>query len=65
MLANIICWVIAMALIFAKTSGIDLYIRLLFAMGFIFLGTLSKAVDTYWETRMSKGDEKKTSVDAG
>lgn len=51
MIGNITCWVIALGLIFSKSMGTDaLYIKLLFAMGFIFLGILSKAVDTYYET---------------
>lgn len=58
MIANLTCWIIALALIFAKNSG-DLYVRLLLAMGFIFLGILSKAVDAYKEVRESKnkGDD--------
>ena len=48
MLANITCWAIAIALIVSKTNpAFDLSTKLLFAMGFIFLGILSKAVDVY------------------
>lgn len=50
MFGNIVCWIIALSLILSKSMGTDaLYIKLLFAMGFIFLGILSKAVDYYRE----------------
>jgi hypothetical protein len=46
MIGNILCWVIAISLILANNAVLDnMYERLLFAMGFIFLGILSKAVD--------------------
>ena len=48
MIGNIICWVIAIGIMLSKTASIeDLYIRTLLALGFIFVGVLSKAVDTY------------------
>lgn len=48
MLGNLICWIIAIALLVAKANGIDeWHIRVIFAMGFILLGILSKAVDAY------------------
>ena len=48
MLGNLICWIIAIALLAAKTNGIDeWHTRVIFAMGFILLGILSKAVDAY------------------
>lgn len=48
MLANMSCWIIAIGIMISgSTSQEDLYIKTLLAMGFIFLGTLSKAVDVY------------------
>ena len=59
MLGNVACWAIALGIMLSKTTGPnDLYIRTLLAMGFIFLGILSKAVDVYRETH-SKSDESK------
>lgn len=50
MLGNIFCWVIAIALLVAKANGTDeWHIRVIFAMGFILLGIISKAVDAYQE----------------
>lgn len=58
MLGNIICWAIATGIMLSKTMSInDLYIRTLLAMGFIFLGILSKAVDVYRETHVIELDE--------
>jgi F0F1-type ATP synthase assembly protein I len=51
MLGNMICWVIALGIMLSKTTNTeDLYLRTLLAMGFIFLGILSKAVDVDRET---------------
>ena len=51
MLGNLICWGFALCLILTKANGIDeWYMKLLFAIGFILLGILSKAVDVYHET---------------
>lgn len=58
MLGNIICWAIAAGIMLSKTtSAEDLYIRTLLAMGFIFLGILSKAVDVYRETHETRLDQ--------
>lgn len=60
MLANIICWILALALIFSNpTATFDFTTKLLFAMGFIFLGILSKAVDTYRMTHTSSKEATK------
>jgi len=54
MLGNIACWVIAIALMLSKTVLVNnFYIKLLFAMGFILLGILSKAVDYYREVHLA------------
>ena len=61
MIANMICWVIALGLILSKSINASvLFIKLGFAMGFILLGILSKAVDVYHEThkKENKQDEK-------
>ena len=48
MLSNLICWVIALGMMLSDSvSREDLYIKTLLALRFIFLGTLSKAVDVY------------------
>ena len=53
MLGNLICWVIALGIMLSdNVNREDLYIKTLLAMGFIFLGILSKAVDTYRETHL-------------
>lgn len=60
MLGNIICWCIAIGIMLSKSTGqADLYNRTLLAMGFIFLGILSKAVDYYHEVHKSVKEEKK------
>ena len=51
MLGNFTCWVIAIGIMLSKTMTTeDLYMKTLLAMGFIFLGILSKAVDVYHDT---------------
>ena len=58
MLGNIACWAIALGIMLSESIGAqDLYIRTLLAMGFIFLGILSKAVDTYRDTHVIEIDE--------
>lgn len=58
MLGNIFCWVIAIALLAAKANGIDeWHIRVIFAMGFILLGILSKAVDAYQAVHTKEENE--------
>ena len=48
MLGNVICWCIAIGIMLSKSTSVnDLYTRTLLALGFIFVGVLSKAVDTY------------------
>ena len=48
MLGNFACWIIALALILSKSqASTDLYIKLAFALGFIFVGAISKAIDYY------------------
>ena len=60
MLGNLICWIIAIALLATKVNGVDeWHIRVLFAMGFILLGILSKAVDVYQATH-TKEENKET-----
>lgn len=56
MIANMICWVIALGLILSKSINASvLFIKLGFAMGFILLGILSKAVDVYHVTHIKEG----------
>lgn len=60
MLGNLICWVIALGMMLSESMNReDLYIKTMLAMGFIFLGILSKAVDAYRDTRVVKRDDKK------
>ena len=48
MLGNVICWAFALGTIFSKSNSTeDIYAKMVLAMGFIFLGILSKAVDVY------------------
>lgn len=58
MLGNVTCWAIALGIMMSKSMTTeDLYIKSLLAMGFIFLGILSKAVDVYRETHTIEIDE--------
>lgn len=51
MLGNVACWAFAIVLMFNGLEGLtNDYTRMLFAMGFIFLGTICKAVEVYRET---------------
>lgn len=60
MLANLICWVIALGMMLSKSvNREDLYIKTLLAMGFIFLGILSKAVDVYRDVKLGGSAERK------
>lgn len=55
MLANITCWVIALGMLFSESiDRRDLYIKSAIAIGFIFVGTISKAVDYYREIHIKK-----------
>ena len=58
MLGNIFCWVIAIALLVTKANVIDeWHIRVIFAMCFILLGILSKAVDAYQAVHTKEENE--------
>ena len=58
MLDNAICWGIALALMFDGLQGVtDDYTKLLFAMGFILLGIISRAVSVYQDTHTIEIDE--------
>lgn len=53
MLGNAACWGIALGLIFSESESLaDDYRKLLFAMGFILLGILSKAVSVYYKVNV-------------
>ena len=53
MIGNLTCWVIALGMMLSDSvSREDLYIKTVLAIGFIFLGILSKAVDVYRETHL-------------
>lgn len=65
MLANLICWVIALGMMLSESvNREDLYIKTLLAMGFIFLGTLSKAIDTYRDVKLGRFIEHKNNSNA-
>ena len=52
MLANLACWVIAIALILSNSATqTELFIKLAFALGFIFMGICSKAVEAWQDIR--------------
>lgn len=58
MLGTIICWMFALVLALTKANGLDdWYTKLLFAMGFILLAILNKAVEAYHEVHMSDVEE--------
>lgn len=58
MLGNLICWAIALGMIFSKSASVsDFYTKALLAMGFIFLGTLCKAIDVYREIHIRENDK--------
>lgn len=53
MFANLICWIIALALILSESKDFEtLCIKLCLAMGFILLGAIHKAVDFYREIHL-------------
>lgn len=57
MLGNVICWAIALGMLFPKLGEFtDDYKRMLFAMGFMLIGTVCKAVDVYKETHTIEVD---------
>lgn len=54
MLSNLLCWVIALGMLLSESvNREDLYIKTLLALGFIFVGMLSKAVDVYRDVHKS------------
>ena len=54
MIGNIVCWCVAIGIMLSKsTNQEDLYTRTILAMGFIFLGILSKMADYYHEAHKS------------
>ena len=58
MLGNIACWAIALGIMLSESINLeDLYIRTVLAMGFIFLGNISKAIDVYRDTHVIEIDE--------
>lgn len=60
MLANVFCWVFAFGILIQRPNNqTELYYNMLFALGFILVGTLSKAVDTYREVHRSKNERRK------
>lgn len=51
MIGNAMCWGLALGMLFSKSEGVTSDItKILLAMGFIFLGILSKAVSVYRDT---------------
>ena len=63
MIGNVICWIVAIGIMLSKSADqSDLYTKTLLAMGFIFLGILSKAIDYYREVHKpsNEGNQKTT-----
>lgn len=61
MLVDAICWAIACVIVFGNDINIvDDYHRWLLALGFIFVGTVSRFVSTYREVHSKKTDNKNT-----
>lgn len=57
MLGCVVCWGIALGMLFPKLGGFtDDYTRMLYAMGFIFLAILCRAVEVYRETHTIEVD---------
>ena len=51
MLEELVCWGIALGLMFSKVEGFTSdYTRIIFAMGFIILGSIYKVIDVYRTT---------------
>lgn len=64
MLANLVCWVIALGMMLAdSTNKEDLYIKTMLAMGFILLGTISKAIDVYKEVHNNNASQTSTNME--
>lgn len=59
MVGNWLCWLFALCLMFVKAPTLnDWYTRIAFALAFIFVGMLCKAVDVYRITH-EQPEEKK------
>lgn len=61
MLGSVVCWAIGLGMLFSRVEGLVFefttdYTRMLYAMGFIFLGILSRAVSVYRETHVIELD---------
>ena len=53
MLEELVCWGIALGLMFSKVEGFTSdYTRITFVMGFIILGSIYKVIDVYRTTHM-------------
>jgi hypothetical protein len=57
MLGNVVCWAIALGMLFPKFEGFtEDYKRMVFAMCFMLIGILCKAVDVYRDTHTIEVD---------
>jgi hypothetical protein len=53
------CWIIAFGLLFSESiDRNDMFMKLLFAMGFILVGAVCKLVDAYREVHKPDTDDK-------
>lgn len=57
MIGNAICWGLALGMLFSRSEGItsDNY-KILFAMGFMLIGLISRAVSVYHDTHTVEVD---------
>jgi hypothetical protein len=58
MLGNLMCWIMAIALIFSKSMDRnDMFLKFVLAMGFILVGAVCKLVDAYREVNKAARSE--------
>lgn len=62
MLANLLCWIMAIGLFLSGFSDQnEMYMKLVFILGFILVGAVCKLVDAYREVNKPAASEKKES----
>ena len=58
MLGNIICWIIALALILSESiDRNDMFMKLVLAMGFILVGAVCKLIDIYRDVNKTASEK--------
>lgn len=62
MLANLLCWIMAIGLFLSRFSDRnEMYMKLVFMLGFIMVGAVCKFVDVYREVNKTADNKEKKS----